>query len=62
MMQWYWWLLLGWVLSGLIALYMDIRDHPAMQENIGWAEVWPVIFGPLWLIVKVGQWSLPSKE
>ena len=56
-MEWYWWaLLIGWSLSGFIALALNIRDHPAMQLNIGWAEVWPVIFGPFWLMIKLWDW------
>jgi hypothetical protein len=57
-MEWYWWALIGWLLSGMLALVMDIRDHPAMQENIGWAEAWPVIFGPGWLMFKLWEWYL----
>jgi hypothetical protein len=47
-------------LSGFIALAMNIRDHPAMQSNIGWAEVWPVIFGPFWLMLKL--WDLQGSN
>ena len=52
-MQWYWYACISWALSGLIALAMDIYDQPAKQENVGWAEVWPAIFGPGWLMVKL---------
>jgi hypothetical protein len=56
-MAWQWWaLILSWPLTGFIALAMDIRDHPAMQLNIGLAEVWPVIFGPFWLMIKLWDW------
>jgi hypothetical protein len=57
-MEWYWWVIIGWVVTGFIALGMQMRDHPAMRENIGWAEVWPVIFGPGWLVVKLWEWCL----
>jgi hypothetical protein len=57
-MAWYWWLIIGWCLSGLIALAMEFRDKPAMRENVGWEEVWPTILGPLWLIVKSLDWFL----
>ena len=60
-MGWYWWILIiSWPLSGFLALVLNICDHPAQRENIGWAETWPVIFGPLWLAVKLWQW-LPSR-
>jgi hypothetical protein len=39
---------------------MNLRDHPAMQEKIGWAEVWPLIFGPFWLAVKLLSWLIPQ--
>jgi len=55
-MAWYWWLLIGWVVSGLVALGMEFRDKPGMRLNIGWPEVWPVILGPLWLMVKLWEW------
>lgn len=45
-----------WLMTGVIALLMDIYDTPAMRENIGWAEVWPVLLGPLWLFAKLGSW------
>lgn len=45
-----------WLLTGFIALGMNIYDHPKMQENIGWAEVWPVLLGPFWLLGKLGSW------
>jgi hypothetical protein len=48
-----WVLVIGWPLTGLIALGMDIYDHPAKQENIGWADTWPVIAGPMWLVIKL---------
>jgi hypothetical protein len=50
------WLLIGWVVCGLLALIMEFRDKPAMRENVGLAEVWPVILGPLWLILKLAEW------
>jgi hypothetical protein len=55
-MGWQWWLAVGWVVSGLIALAMEFRDSPAMRENIGWAEVWRVVLGPGWLLAKLWQW------
>jgi hypothetical protein len=55
-MGWYWWLLIGWVISGLLALLMEFRDKPAMRENVGWGEVWPVILGPVWLVIKLLEW------
>ena len=51
-MEWYWWLIIGWGVSGLLALALAFRDTPAMQENVGWTEVWPTILGPFWLIKK----------
>jgi hypothetical protein len=57
-MGWHWWLIIAWVLCGLVALSMEFRDKPAMRENIGWAEVWPVILGPLWLVLKLGEWVM----
>jgi hypothetical protein len=39
------------------AFAMDFRDKPALRENIGWAEFWPVILGPLWLTAKVWEWA-----
>jgi hypothetical protein len=55
-MGWYWWVFIGWSLSGLIALAMEFRDKPAMRENVGMAEVWPVILGPIWLVRKLWEW------
>jgi len=55
-MEWYWWLAIGWVASGLLALALAFRDTPAMRENVGWAEVWPTILGPVWLIKKTIDW------
>ena len=59
-MTWYWWVFIGWGLSGLVALAMAFRDTPAMRENVGVAEVWPVILGPMWLMVKLWHFELPS--
>jgi len=61
-MAWYFWLLIGWVLSGFIALAMEIRDNSAMRENIGWAESWPTILGPFWLMMKLWQWVVSGRE
>ncbi len=61
-MAWYWWLIIGWGLSGLLALAMEFRDKPAMRENIGWAEVWPVIMGPMWLMLKLWEWFLAPER
>jgi hypothetical protein len=58
MMQWYWWLIIGWGMSGLVALSMQLRDKPDMRENVRWAEVWPVILGPIWLMLKLWEWFL----
>lgn len=55
-MDWQWWVVIGWALSGLLALAMEFRDKPAMRINIGWAEVWPVILGPFWLLIKLAEW------
>jgi hypothetical protein len=55
-MEWYWWLAIGWAASGLLALALAFRDTPAMRENIGWAEVWPTILGPFWLMKKTSDW------
>jgi hypothetical protein len=55
-MAWYWWLAIVWPFFGAAALFMNIRDNPRMQENVGLAEVWPVIFGPFWFIAKCWQW------
>lgn len=52
-MEWYWWVLFGWVISGLLALALAFRDTPAMRINVGWEEVWPTILGPFWLVLKV---------
>jgi hypothetical protein len=60
-MEWYWWLIVGWVLSGFIALVMEFRDNAAMRENVGWAEVWPTITGPLWLMVKLWEWIVVGR-
>jgi hypothetical protein len=60
-MAWYSWVLLGWVVSGLLALAMEFRDKPAMRENIGWADVWQVILGPIWLLRKVWEWLLSPR-
>ncbi len=57
-MEWYWWFIMGWGFWGLLALAMEFRDKPAMRENIGWAEVWPVILGPLWLMLKLSEWLM----
>jgi hypothetical protein len=59
-MEWYWWVIIGWGLSGLLALAMEFRDSPAMRENVGAAEVWPVILGPAWLMIKL--WDLQSRR
>ena len=62
-MAWYWWLLIGWVLCGLLALVMEFRDKPAMRENVGLAETWPTILGPVWLAIKLCEWLLaPAKR
>ncbi len=55
--EWYWWVLIGWFVSGLLAFAMDFRDKPALRENIGWAEFWPVILGPFWLLAKLWEWT-----
>lgn len=61
-MEWYWWLIAGWALSGFIALAMEFRDNAAMRENVGWAEVWPTILGPLWLTFKLWEWVFVGRE
>jgi hypothetical protein len=55
-MEWYFWFLIAWVLCGLAALGMQFRDRPAMRENIGWAEFWPTVLGPVWLAIKLWDW------
>lgn len=55
-MAWYWWVLIGWVLSGFIALAMNIRDNPRLRENLDLDDAWPVLFGPVWLMVKIRDW------
>ncbi len=60
-MGWYWYaLIIGWPVSGFLALILNIRDNPRMQENVGLAETWPVVLGPLWLCVKL--WQLPTRH
>jgi hypothetical protein len=59
-MAWYWWLLIGWVLCGVLALVMEFRDKPAMRENVGFEETWPVLLGPVWLTIKLGEWLLAT--
>jgi hypothetical protein len=61
-MEWYWWLIIGWMLSGFIALAMEFRDNAAMRENVGWAEVWPVAVGPLWLMLKLWEWVVVGRK
>jgi hypothetical protein len=61
-MAWYWWLIAGWVLCGFVALAMEFRDNAAMRENVGWAEVWPTILGPLWLFLKLWEWVFVGRE
>ena len=61
-MQWYWWLIIAWVVSGSLALVMEFRDKPAMRVNVGWAEVWPVFLGPLWLLIKIYEWMLAPQR
>lgn len=55
-MEWYWWLLIGWVLSAFLAMGMHIRDNPKLQENVGVDDAWPMVFGPAFLFVKLCQW------
>lgn len=55
-MEWYWWLLIGWVLSAFLAMALHIRDNPKLQENVDVDDVWPMLFGPLFLFVKL--WAL----
>lgn len=52
-MAWYWWLLIGWILSAFLAMALEMRDNPKMRENVGFEEAWPMIFGPGWLVVKL---------
>jgi hypothetical protein len=59
-MEWYFWLIIVWVIAGFIALAMEFRDKPAMRINVGWAETWPTVLGPIWLIIKLWQWSFAS--
>lgn len=61
-MEWYWFVLILWPICGFVALVMDIRDNPRMQENIGLAEIWPAVFGPLWLAVKCVQLIAKSRS
>lgn len=62
MMNWYWWVLMVWPIFGMAALAMNMRDNPRMQENIGWAEVWPIIFGPFWFFLKSMQWMTRGRD
>jgi hypothetical protein len=55
-MELHWWLIIGWGVCGLLALALAFRDTPAMRLNVGWAEVWPTILGPIWLIKKMTDW------
>ena len=55
-MEWYWWILVGWCVCGMLALAMAFRDTPAMRENVGFDEVWPVVLGPFWLMRKLADW------
>ena len=61
MMAWYFWLLIAWLLCGFVALSMQFRDRPDMQENVGWAEVWPTVLGPVWLTIKVWEWLVVGR-
>lgn len=53
-----WMFIVGWLVCGLLALAMEFRDKPAMRENVGWAETWPTILGPIWLLIKLYEWIL----
>jgi hypothetical protein len=59
-MAWYLWLIIGWVLCGLVALAMEFRDKPAMRENVGLEETWPAILGTGWLTIKLCEWLLAT--
>jgi hypothetical protein len=61
-MEWYWWLLIVWVISGIVALGLEFRSNLAMRENVGLADVWPVIFGPGWLTIKLWQLIMMPKS
>lgn len=54
-MAWYWWLLIGWVVSAFVAMALQIRDNPKLQENVSLDDAWPMVFGPIWLIVKLSH-------
>jgi hypothetical protein len=60
-MEWYYWLLIVWPILGGIALVLHILRTPAQQENIGMADAWPVVFGPIWLLTEVWQLALGSR-
>ena len=54
-MAWYFWLIIAWVISGIVALGLEFRSNAAMRENVGFADVWPVMLGPGWLAIKLWQ-------
>lgn len=60
-MAWYFWLIIVWALCGFVALGMQFRDRPTMRENVGWAEVWPTVLGPVWLLIKSWEWLVVGR-
>jgi hypothetical protein len=61
-MEWYFWLIIAWVISGIVALGLEFRSNSAMRENVGLADVWPVIFGPGWLALKLWQLIMSTES
>lgn len=54
-MAWYWWLVIAWVASAFLAMALQIRDNPRLRENVSLDDAWPMVFGPIWLLVKLSQ-------
>jgi hypothetical protein len=52
-MAWYWWLVIGWILSAILGMALQIRDNPRLRENISMDDAWPMAFGPVFLMVKL---------
>jgi hypothetical protein len=40
---------------------MEFRDKPAMRVNVGWADVWPTVLGPIWLMLKIAEWAIAPR-
>ena len=57
MLPWYLWVIIGWAVCGFIALALAFRDTPSMRLNVGLKELWPTALGPIWLMVKLWEFS-----